>query len=158
MSVMEKSRPATTLEIRRAVGLDADVVAEMAKTFNAEDGHPLSDKGCYAVLAMLEPGFDQGMILVLEVDGEIAGYGSLSFGYGVEHGGRETFVEDIFIGAAWRNRGYGTLLLKALEAQAREAGCKAVLLEVMPGNPAERLYRRMGYGDRGSILMTKPLC
>jgi ribosomal protein S18 acetylase RimI-like enzyme len=143
--------------IRRAVGEDSGVVADMARTFHAEDGHPLSDLGLTAVLAMLAPNFDQGVILILEVEGGIAGYGMLSFGYGVEHGGRETFVEDIFVKPAWRNRGFGGVLLEALEAHARLAGCKAVLLEVMPNNPAERLYRRAGYGDRGSLLMKKVL-
>lgn len=143
--------------IRRADCDDAEVVADMARTFHAEDGHPLSDLGLTAVLAMLEPNFDQGVILVLEFEGEITGYGMLSFGYGIEHGGRETFVEDIFVKPAWRNRGFGGMLLDALEAHARLAGCKAVLLEVMPNNPAERLYRRVGYGDRGSLLMKKVL-
>jgi len=149
------SRPA--FNIRRASGDDAGALAEMAQAFHAEDGHPLSDVGLKAVLAMLEPDFDQGVILILDVDAEIAGYGILGFGYGVEHGGRETFVEDIFVKSAWRNRGYGAVLLEALEAHARHAGCKAVLLEVMPNNPAERLYRRVGYGDRGSLLMKKVL-
>lgn len=156
MSAPETNRwPA--FKIRRAIGDDANAIAEMARAFHAEDGHPLSDLGLRAVLAMLEPDFDQGVTLILEVDGEIAGYGILSFGYGVEHGGRETFVEDIFVKPAWRNRGYGAVLLEALEAHARLAGCKAVLLEVMPNNPAERLYRRAGYGDRGSLLMKKVL-
>ena len=153
------STPVTlpAIRIRRAVGDDADVIAEMARTFHAEDGHPLSDLGLTAVMAMLDPDFDQGVILILEVEGEIAGYGMLSFGYGIEHGGRETFVEDIFVRSAWRNCGCGTVLLEALEAHARLAGCKAVLLEVMPNNPAEHLYRRAGYGDRGSFLMKKVL-
>lgn len=142
---------------RPARPADADIVAEMALSFHAEDGHPLSGEGLGAVRAMLAPGFDQGAILLLEIAGEIAGYGMLSFGWGIEHGGRETFVEDIFVRPAFRSRGYGTLLLEALEAHARHAGCKAVLLEVMPRNPAERLYRRAGYGDRGSLLMKKVL-
>lgn len=143
--------------IRRAEGVDADIVLEMARAFHREDGHPLAPCAEAAVVNMLEPGFSEGLVLLLLVDGKICGYGSLSFGYGIEHGGRETFLEDLYIAPPLRARGYGRLMCEALEHAARKAGCYAIHLEVMPGNRAERLYRRIGYGDRGSKLLTKPL-
>jgi ribosomal protein S18 acetylase RimI-like enzyme len=143
--------------IRQAVEGDANAVADMARAFHAEDGHPLSDAGVAALLAMLEPGFAEGLVLLLVVNNEISGYGALSFGYGIEHGGREAFLEDLYIAPGLRNRGYGRLMCTALEEAARGAGCYAMHLEVMSGNPAERLYRRVGFGDRGSRLLTKPL-
>jgi len=143
--------------IRPAAGTDADHVARMAREFHAEDGHPLSEPGVAALLAMLEPGFAEGLVLLLVVENEICGYGALSFGYGIEHGGRETFLEDLYISPVWRARGYGALMCAALEKAAREAGCYAIHLEVMPGNRAEHLYRRIGFSDRGSKLLTKAL-
>jgi ribosomal protein S18 acetylase RimI-like enzyme len=143
--------------VRRAEGVDADAVLEMARAFHAEDGHPLARSGELALLKMLEPGFSEGVILLLVLEGEICGYGSLSFGYGIEHGGRETFLEDLYIAPALRAQGYGGLMCAALEKAARDAGCYAMHLEVMPGNRAEHLYRRIGFGDRGSKLLTKPL-
>jgi ribosomal protein S18 acetylase RimI-like enzyme len=104
---------------------------------------------------MLEPGFRDGLVLLLEVDHVVSGYGLLSFGYGIEHGGRETFLEDIYVIPEQRALGFGAILIKVLEAQARAAGCRAVHLEVMPGNRAERWYRRLGWADRGSRLLTK---
>ena len=151
------SRCDNTATIRRAEGIDADAVIEMARAFHSEDGHPLQSCAEAAVLQMLEPGFAEGLVLLLIVDGEISGYGSLSFGYGIEYGGRETFLEDLYVVPALRTQGYGGLMCAALENAAREAGCYAIHLEVMPGNPAEHLYRRLGYGDRGSKLLTKPL-
>ncbi len=144
-------------QVRRAEGTDADIVVEMARAFHAEDGHPLSDVGATVLLAMLEPGFGDGLVLLLTVAGAISGYGVLSFGYGIEHGGRETFLEDLYVARDARSRGYGALLCRHLEHAARGAGCFAIHLEVMPGNRAENLYRRLGYGDRGSKLLTKPL-
>ncbi len=143
--------------IRRAVGTDADHVARMARTFHAEDGHPLSEAGVAALLTMLEPGFAEGLVLLLGGEDKICGYWALSLGYGIEDGGRETFFEDLYISPAWRAQGYGTLMCAALEKAAREAGCYAMHLEVMPDNRAEHLYRRIGFGDRGSKLLTKPL-
>lgn len=143
--------------IRRAEGIDADTVIEMARAFHREDGHPLAPCAEAAMLRMLEPGFSEGVVLLLVVDGAISGYGSLSFGYGIEHGGRETFLEDLYVVPELRAKGYGGFMCAALENAARDAGCYAIHLEVMPGNRAERLYRRIGFGDRGSKLLTKPL-
>jgi len=143
--------------VRRAVGVDADEVARLALAFHAEDGHPLSQKGVAALLVMLEPDFADGLVLVLQIEGAICGYGVLSFGYGIEHGGRETFIEDIYTLPGWRDQGFGSMLFEALEDSARAAGCRAIHLEVMPGNRAEHWYRRLGYRDRGSQLLTRPL-
>lgn len=143
--------------IRRAAGIDADTVAAFARAFHAEDGHPLSDPGVHALLLMLEPGFEDGLVLLLEVDGKPSGYGILSFGYGIEHGGAETFLEDIYVVPECRRLGFGAMLVEELERKAKESGLKAIHLEVMPGNRAEHWYRRMGWSDRGSRLLTKPI-
>ena len=145
------------VRIRRALDLDADIVTKLARAFHAEDGHPLSDVGVRALVLMLEVGFTDGLVLLLEVDGTVCGYGVLSFGYGIEHGGRETFLEDIYIDPKSRGAGFGALLIDELEKRAREAGCKAIHLEVMPGNRAEHWYRRLGWSDRGSQLLAKAI-
>jgi ribosomal protein S18 acetylase RimI-like enzyme len=143
--------------VRRAIGTDADLLVEHTLAFNAEDGHPLSPDGVDALLRMLEPDFAEGVILVVTIDGCICGHGVLSFGYGIEHGGRETFLEEIYIVPEYRSHGLGGILMQALESGARESGCRAAHLEVTAGNRAESLYRRMGYHDRGSMLLTKKL-
>jgi ribosomal protein S18 acetylase RimI-like enzyme len=143
--------------VRRASLSDSMVVANFARAFHAEDYHPLSDEGVAGLLAMLNPGFTDGVVLILEVDGVPAGYGVLSFCYGFEHGGPETFIEDIYVLPESRGRGFGQTLLTALESYARAAGRRAIHLEVMPGNRAETWYRRLGWRSRGSQLLTKPI-
>jgi len=106
---------------------------------------------------MLEPDCADGLVLVLTIDGRVCGHGVLSVGYGIEYGGRDTFLEEIYIVPKCRGFGLGRILIEALEANARDAGCRAVHLEVMAGNRAEHLYRRMGYADRGSMLLTKKI-
>jgi ribosomal protein S18 acetylase RimI-like enzyme len=81
----------------------------------------------------------------------------LSFGYGIEHGGPETFIEDLYVLPAFRARGLGRLLIGELERKAREAGCKAIHLEVMQGNRAEGWYCRLGWTGRNSQLLTKAI-
>jgi ribosomal protein S18 acetylase RimI-like enzyme len=143
--------------VRRATMRDASTVANFARTFHAEDNHPLSDAGVAGLLLMLEPGFRDGIVLLLEVDGVAKGYGVLSFCYGYEHGGPESFVEDIYVVPECRGKGFGQRLLSALEKEACAAGRRAIHLEVMPGNRAENWYRRQGWRSRGSRLLTKPI-
>ena len=152
-----KNRRDSKTLVRRATTGDALTVATFARAFHAEDNHPLSDEGVAGLLLMLEPGFPDGVVLLLEIDGVASGYGVLSFCYGYEHGGPETFVEDIYVVPEWRSRGFGQQLLTALEGEARAAGRRAIHLEVMPGNRAENWYRRQGWKTRGSRLLTKPI-
>jgi ribosomal protein S18 acetylase RimI-like enzyme len=56
---------------------------------------------------------------------------------------------------AYRGRGVGTALLRALEHEAREQGIKRLSLSVEGDNPAAALYKRLGFrpvGREGNAL------
>ncbi len=62
----------------------------------------------------------------------------------------------------YRNQGLGTQLLEQFLAHLQEKGYSAVSLSVSSGNPAIRLYRRVGFHDTGircenSLTMLKYL-
>ena len=134
---------------------EAAAIAVLADTFHREDGHSLSRAGAAALIAMLDPGRDLGRVVVLRVGGAVAGYGALCFGYSVEYEGREAFIDDIYVAPDHRGRDHGQRLLVRLQQEARDAGCHAIHMEVMAGNPAEHWYRAQGWTDRGSLLLTK---
>ena len=48
-----------------------------------------------------------------------------------------------------RGRGWGRRALALLLAHARQAGVLRLRCEVLAGNPAERLYRSLGFADTG---------
>ena len=143
--------------IRRAAAGDAEAVVEFARAFHQEDGHPLPAEGVGALLKMLEPECRDGEVFLACFDGEICGYGVLCYGYSIEYGGRDAFLDDVYIVPTFRSRGLGGALIVVLEERARATGCRALHLEVMPGNRAEDWYSRLGWRDRGSRLLTKPL-
>ena len=143
--------------IRHATGTDADAIVANSQKFNIEDGHPASPSAIAATLRLLEPDCRDGLILVIVVDGMICGHGVLCFGYGTELGGRDSFLEEIYIVPEMRSHGLGGVLMHGLESAARDAGCKAIYLEVMTENPAERLYRRLGFEGRASKLLSKSI-
>lgn len=56
----------------------------------------------------------------------------------------EIRLMDIALVPAWRGRGIGTALLEELMAEAR-ATQSELTLHVEPDNPAQRLYKRLGF-------------
>jgi ribosomal protein S18 acetylase RimI-like enzyme len=72
----------------------------------------------------------------------------------VDEGDREITLVDIALLPAYRNLGIGTCLLDQLLARAAKAN-KAVRLHVFKTNPAQLLYKRLGFcqiGDDGMYL------
>lgn len=62
----------------------------------------------------------------------------------LDRGTQEWCVVDIALLPAWRGRGLGGALLRAIQAAAAEAGAPVTLMVDM-GNPAQRLYARLGF-------------
>ena len=83
-------------------------------------------------------------ILVAELDRQVVGTVSMG-GHGFQRpGSLRLFALDV--GAAFRRRGVGTALVKAVEAIASGRDLDEVNLEVAIGNrDAIRLYERLGY-------------
>ena len=66
----------------------------------------------------------------------------------VDRTGEATIVVDLALAPGWRGHGIGTALLQRLIAEATASG-RAIELHVEDGNPAERLYRRLGFVQVG---------
>lgn len=141
--------------VRPAHSGDVDALLACARAFHAEDDHPLGPAGEKALLALIDPASPHGRIFVLEANGAIVGYVALCFGYSVEYGGRDAFVDDLYVAPASRGRGGAARLYEAARDAAVAAGCNALHLEVMPGNATEAWYRRLGFRDRGSKMMSR---
>ena len=60
-------------------------------------------------------------------------------------------VAKLLVRRSARNRGIGRLLMEQAEAQAREQGWTLLVLDTVTGDPAERLYERMGWTKVGVI-------
>jgi GNAT superfamily N-acetyltransferase len=136
---------------------DSEALAGLARDFHAEDGHPIGEPAVKVLLGLLAPGNEHGRVLIAEQAGAVVGYAVLCFGYSVEYGGRDAFVDDIYVVPSARGRGHGARLYAALEREAALCSCRALHLEIMAGNRVEDWYRSLGYADRGSRLLTKRL-
>jgi ribosomal protein S18 acetylase RimI-like enzyme len=64
------------------------------------------------------------------------------------------WVAGMGVAPAWRGRGQGEMLLRALIARARERDLRLLQLEVLDQNdPARRLYRRLHFIERRHLLI-----
>lgn len=81
---------------------------------------------------------------VLDIGGDIAGYGIMSMGAGEAH------ILNVCIRPEYQCRGFGRKLLLFLLDRARAAGMQEAFLEVRPSNSAAiRLYQSAGFEPVG---------
>jgi ribosomal protein S18 acetylase RimI-like enzyme len=114
--------------------------------FNHEKimGGPIREiiKKVIPVFISLKP--PEGIILILEVDGEAMGMGRLSK---LDEGVVE--INNMFVSSEQRGKGYGKMMLTSLEDKAREFGYSTVRLDTGAFNvAAQHMYRKAGYIER----------
>jgi GNAT superfamily N-acetyltransferase len=101
---------------------------------------------------------DLGVAFVAEEDGQVVGYLALIWGFTLELGGRDAFVDELYVVPDRRGRGIGSALIEAAEAACLRVGAKALHLAVERSNAgAHRLYRRLGFTGHEKLLLTKRL-
>jgi diamine N-acetyltransferase len=141
---------------RMAVESDAELLLEFMRAYYAFDGHGFDrEKARAALLALLRDASLGRVWLVL--DGDVAvGYAVLCFGYSLEWLGRDAFVDEFYLREEYRGRGWGRKTMAFLEHSAREAGVRALHLEVVGKNTAALgIYRRLGFREHESTFLSK---
>ncbi len=92
--------------------------------------------------------------LIIECDGEIAGYALLSFTYSSEVAGMVVLIEELYIRSYCQGKGLGSELFAWLEYAYRDA--KRFRLEISPDNErAKQLYKRVGFSVLPYVQMTR---
>lgn len=141
---------------RIAAPADLDVLIRFVRGLYAHDDIPLHEPTAHRALDDLIRDPSLGRVWVIERAGRPIGYVVLTFGYSLEYGGRDAFVDELFVDERHRGRGAGTAALRFVAAQCRSVGVRALHLEVdRPNMTAQRLYRREGFEDHDRYLMTR---
>jgi GNAT superfamily N-acetyltransferase len=146
------------MTFRPAVLADLDALLPLMEAFYAEDRHPWVESAARETLRALlsDPGC--GRAFLIEEDARRVGYLVVCFGFSLEFHGRDAFLDELYVVPAARGRGLGTQSLRVAEDCCREAGARALHLEVGHGNDtARRLYRSWGFEERPHALMSKRL-
>jgi ribosomal protein S18 acetylase RimI-like enzyme len=86
---------------------------------------------------------DQGLVLYVRVGARLVGYARFDRGSG---DGASLAIAALTVLEAYRRKGLGERLMRALQAAAAEIGVRQLWLSVRPDNaPALHLYRKLGF-------------
>lgn len=146
-----------TAALRLARPDDLDRLMALVAAFHSESGIEQDDEKRRTALAPLLDGIPHGCIYLIGPGRAPLGYVILTFGWSVEFGGMDAFVDEIYIRPAVRGRGIATEVLHDLPKALAEAGLTALHLEVDRTNEsAQKLYLRSGFKPRDRyMLMSK---
>lgn len=143
-------------QFRLAGEADAEVLLEFMRAYYAIDGHTFDRERARAALTALlrDPALGRTWLIC---DGDVAvGYIALCSGYSLEWLGRDAFVDEFFLLEPYRGRGWGRQTIAFVEGAARAAGIRTLHLEVVKQNAAAlEIYRKMGFRDRASTLLSR---
>lgn len=141
--------------LRPATFADCSLLVELMSEFYAESDYALHPSRAEEAFKALLADHGFGRAWLIESQAQVAGYVVLTLGYSMEYGGRDAFVDDLFIRRAFRGKGLGRSALDEVRSAALSLGVRALHLEVGRDNSAaQALYRRTGFEDSGRQLLT----
>lgn len=133
---------------------DLDRLDALAAAFHEESGIETSDADRRAGLSPLLEGSPHGAAYLIGPMRAPVGYVVVTFGWSVEFGGLDAFIDELYIRPPVRGRGIATEVLITLPKALGEAGVMAIHLEVDRENEtAHRLYKRTGFAPRPRYVL-----
>jgi GNAT superfamily N-acetyltransferase len=144
-----------TVEIQIATPSDASDILDLMAPFYAEERYPFDYERARAALEPFLANPVLGRAWLLRDGRTAVGYFVLTLGWSLEYGGRDAFVDELYVSPSHRGRGLGRRALDEMGDACRELGVKALHLEVENDNRAAELYRKWGFEDHDRRLMTR---
>ncbi len=135
---------------------DMDRLLPMVTAFHAFEGIASTEAKRREAIAPLLDGSPHGAIWLIGPRRGPVGYIAITFGWSIEMGGLDGFIDELFIRENVRGRGMATEALTALMPYLAKAGLKALHLEVPRGATGARdVYEKQGFTSRDTYhLMT----
>ena len=112
---------------------------------------PLLDRDGNAYWSAVKAALADGRVLLSAyVESRLVGSVQLD-AVGKPNGRHRAEVQKLLVLREFRGRGIGGELMAAVERKAAELGRWLLVLDTVPGQPAERLYERLGYRRAGVV-------
>lgn len=137
-----------------ATAADLDRLLPMVAACHAEAGIDVTDEHRRNAVAPLLDGSPHGAVWFIGPKMSPVGYLAVSFGWSIEMGGMDGFIDEIWVREKVRGRGMGSEAIGAILKTLKEAGLVALHLEMAEGGRSERMYRRLGFRRRDAALLT----
>ncbi len=130
----------------------------MMENFYNIDGYGFNESACQKNLQLFLTDETLGKFWLIYVDGQLAGYAIITFGFSFEYNGRDAFLDELFIEKKHRRKGLGKETMDFLISYAKSRSINALHLEVENHNSkANDLYHKKGFKNNGRLLLTKIL-
>lgn len=134
------------MSVRLARAGDLAAVLDLLGRQFAEHAIDVEKEALERAVATVLGSHDHGFFVLAGDGDEPTGVAYVSFTWALEHGGKSSWLEELYVLPARRGRGLGAALLEAALDEARARGCAAADLEVESDHArAENLYRREGF-------------
>lgn len=130
-------------------------LVQLHEAYRVEDDLPPHGEVAREAIEPLLRNRSRGMLLVAGEGSEVVGYAALTWGWGLESGGREGLLDEVYVVEERRGQGVGGRLVERVIEAARGAHCRTLFLETEKANDgARRLYARHGLTEQHSIWMS----
>ena len=131
----------------------------LVEAFHEEAGIDVTPEARMAGLAPLLDNSPYGAVWLIGPNRAPIGYVVVCFGWAIEFGGMDGFVDELYIRPSVRSRGIGTEVLTNLPKELSKNGLKALHLEVSRvAIRSQEAYKRAGFKARSDyMLMTRKL-
>jgi ribosomal protein S18 acetylase RimI-like enzyme len=141
--------------LRLATPDDCALLVELMTEFYAETHYPFDRTRAELAFSELLADPRLGLVWLIELQSRAVGYVVMTLGFSMEYGGRDAFVDDLFVQPDFRGRGLGTQAIEQVRVACAERGVRAIHLGVARDNDAARsVYRRAGFVDIDLQLLT----
>ena len=95
--------------------------------------------------------FASGVKIILEENGHKIGRGFLYLLHNDLHTEPFGLMEDVLVGEAFRGKGYGEKIVKAIIEEAQKRGCyKLICTSRFSNERAHHLYEKLGFKKQGN--------
>ncbi len=133
------------------------VLLPLVADMHAHLGLEMTEEARRAALLPLLEGVPQGAVYLIGPARAPIGYAVLAFGWSIELGGMDGFLDELYVRPAVRGRGIATEVLLELPRALAGAGLKALHVEVdREDAQVQRICRKTGFRPRERfMLMTR---
>lgn len=131
-----------------------DKLDMLVAAFHQESGIELQADPRRAGIAPLLDGSPHGAVYLIGPPKAPIGYVVITFGWSLEFGGLDGFIDELYVRPGVRGRGIASETLQSLPRALSDAGMKAIHLEVdRTAEKTQRLYSKAGFVARPEYML-----